>query len=285
MRTAEEQPKASYPKVNRNARISSSVLDDIVAAKQAEVARLGPRRAELRQAAEAAPPAPDFEAALRRGPHVAVIAEVKRRSPSAGEIRGGAAAGEVARVYERAGVAAISVLTDGPHFGGALADLVAVRGAVGLPLLRKDFTIHEDQVYEARAAGAAAVLLIVRILEDGLLASLQALARSLGMAALVEAHTGHEVERALRAGASIIGVNNRDLSTFRTDLELTVSLAPLVPPECVLVGESGIREVGDVERLAGAGADAVLVGESLMRAADPLSHGRALASVARGLRS
>jgi indole-3-glycerol phosphate synthase len=254
-----------------------------VAAKRSELISLRPRAAALRAAAWAAAAAADFETALRR-PGVAVIAEMKRRSPSAGEIRGVAAAADVARLYEQAGVAAISVLTDGPYFGGALADLEAVRAAVGLPLLRKDFTLDELQIYEARAAGASAVLLIARILDDAQLRDLGGVAAGLGLSALVEVHTAGEVERALAAGARVIGVNNRDLATFTTDLQLTVDLAPLVPPECVLVGESGIREAADVERLAVAGVDAVLVGESLMRAADPLALARALVAVPRRAR-
>jgi indole-3-glycerol phosphate synthase len=267
--------------VNRSARISSSVLDDIVGAKRSELLALRPRLGELVAAAAAAVPVPDFEAALRQGPNVAVIAEMKRRSPSAGEIRGGVGAVDVARAYERAGVAAISVLTDGPYFGGSLADLEEVGCAVALPLLRKDFMLEDVQFHEARAAGASAVLLIVRILDDVQLRDFGSLAADLNMSALFEVHTEGEVERALAAGARIIGVNNRDLATFRTDLQLTVDLAPLVPTECVLVGESGIREVADVARLAAAGAGAVLVGESLMRAADPLAHARALTRVPR----
>jgi indole-3-glycerol phosphate synthase len=212
---------------------------------------------------------------------VAVIAEVKRRSPSAGEIRGGAAAAAVARSYESAGAAAISVLTDGEFFGGDLDDLRRVREAVSVPLLRKDFLIDELQVHEARGAGASAVLLIVRILTDRELRHLCGVAADLGMAALVEVHDERELERALVAGARLVGVNNRDLATFRTDLRTTLRLAPAVPSDVLLVSESGVRTVADVELLAAAGVAAVLVGEALMRASDPVQLTRALACVER----
>lgn len=260
------------------------MLDRIVATKQQEVAALRPRLQELKAAAEAAATPSSFEAALRAGANVAVIAEVKRRSPSAGEIRAAAAAADVARVYASAGAAAISVLTDADWFGGALSDLESVHGAIDVPLLRKDFTIDPVQVYEARASGAAAVLLIVRILEDDLLRDLHALASDLGLDVLVEVHDETELERATVAGAAIIGVNNRDLSTFTTDLGVTERLAPLMPAGSVLVGESGIREVSAVERLAAAGVDAVLVGEALMRASDPAARLREFAAVPRHAR-
>jgi indole-3-glycerol phosphate synthase len=266
--------------VNRSASLSS-VLDRIVATKRAEVAALLPRRAELRVRAADAPVPPSFEGALRAGPHVAVIAEVKRRSPSAGEIRGGASAVEVAASYEGAGAAAISVLTDGEYFGGSLADLEACRAAVTAPLLRKDFVLDAVQVHEARAAGASAVLLIVRILSDGELRDLSGVAADAGLDVLVEVHDEAELERAAAADARIIGVNNRDLATFRTDLEVTERLAPQVPAGALLVAESGLRNAADVARVAAAGAGAVLVGETLMRAPDPAAVLRALASVPR----
>jgi indole-3-glycerol phosphate synthase len=258
-----------------------SVLDRIVETKRGEVAGLRARASAIRAAADAAPVAPHFEAALTAGAHGAVIGEVKRRSPSAGEIEGGASAPDVARRYADAGVAAISVLTDRDYFGGDLADLEAVHAAVAVPLLRKDFTIDELQVCEARAAGAAAVLLIVRILSDDQLRALRELAESLTMTALVEVHDEAELERAATSGARIIGINNRDLATFTTDLAVTQRLAPLAPRDAVIVGESGVRTAADVQLLAAAGVQAVLVGESLMRAADPLSHARALTSVPR----
>jgi indole-3-glycerol phosphate synthase len=271
--------KAVYPKVNRNAR--ESILDRIVAAKHAEIEALRPRREALERRALAQPVPPDFRAALTDGPTVALIAEVKRRSPSAGAIRGGADAAAIARGYEAAGAQAISVLTDAGHFGGVLADLEGVARAVEVPLLRKDFTIDVVQIYEARAAGAAAILLIARILPDAALSDMRVLAQELGMAALVEVHDHGELDRALATGAEIIGVNNRDLATFTTDLDVTVRIAPHVPAGVVLVAESGIATAADVEHLAGAGVSAVLVGEALMRAADATALTRALASVPR----
>ncbi len=244
------------------------ILDRIVESKREEAARLWPRAAALRAEAEAAPPARPFEAALRRGGEVALIAEIKRRSPSAGWIRREVEVAEVASAYARAGAAALSVLTDEAYFGGTLDDLRAARGAAPVPVLRKDFVLDAVQVWEARAAGADAVLLIVRLLEDAELAELVALAAELGVAALVEAHTAGEVERALVAGARIVGVNNRDLATFRTDLGVVLGLAERVPADRVLVAESGIRTAADVDRLGAAGVHAVLVGESLMRARD-----------------
>ncbi|RMH20742.1 MAG: indole-3-glycerol phosphate synthase TrpC, partial [Gemmatimonadetes bacterium] len=211
----------------------------------------------------------DFAAALgagRRGPgEVSVIAEVKRRSPGAGAIRPDLDPVALAARYVAAGAAAVSVLTDREYFAGSLDDLVAVRARVDVPVLRKDFVIDPLQVYEARAAGADAVLLIVRILDDEALAELHGLAVSLGLGVLVEAHDAEEVERALAAGARVVGVNNRDLSTFRTDLSTTLALAGRVPADRVLVAESGIAGGDDVERLGAAGVDAVLVGEWLLR--------------------
>jgi indole-3-glycerol phosphate synthase len=267
--------------VNRNARIPSPILDRIVATKREEVAVLQRHAAALREGAEAAAPVPDFEAALRAGACVALIAEVKRRSPSAGGIREGVPAEQVARVYAGAGAAAVSVLTDREYFGGHIEDLRDVAAAVTLPLLRKDFIIDAAQVHEARVAGASAVLLIVRILNDAELRDLLAVAAEVGLGVLVEVHDESDVERALGAGARIVGINNRDLSTFRTDLDTTRRLAPLVPADRVVVAESGIRDAADVARVAAAGAHAVLAGETLMRAADPAQATRALSSVPR----
>lgn len=255
---------------------TGSVLERIVARKREEVAALARRAAELRSRAAAAPPPRDFAAALRRPAEVRLLAEVKRRSPSAGAIRADADAPTVARWYEAGGAAAVSVLTDRDFFGGALADLERVRAAVSLPVLRKDFVVDPLQVWEARAAGADAVLLIVRILDDARLADLQALARELGMAALIEAHDAAELARALTAGARLVGINNRDLASFRTDLALSLRLAPRVPAAVTLVAESGIASAADVLRLGTAGVDAVLVGESLMREPEPARAAAAL---------
>jgi indole-3-glycerol phosphate synthase len=252
--------------VNRSARVVS-VLDDIVAAKQ--VAAEGLRLAEVRARAADAPPARDFAAALRSPGMVRVIAEFKRRSPSAGWIREGADASQIGRGYARSGAAAISVLTDERWFGGTLNDLSAIRAAVDVPVLRKDFVVAPEQIWEARAAGADAVLLIVRILDDARLRGLLATAGDAEVAALVEVHDERELERALGAGARVVGVNNRDLSVFRTDLAVSERLAGQVPADVVLVGESGIASRADVERLGRAGVDAILMGETLMRAPDP----------------
>lgn len=252
------------------------ILERIVETKRAEVARLLPGASELRAAAESAPPSRAFEAALRRPGEVALIAEVKRRSPSAGWIREELSVSEVATSYAAGGAAALSVLTDTEYFGGTLADLRAARAAVSLPVLRKDFIIDPLQIWEARAAGADAILLIVRILDDLQLTDLGALARELGLGVLVEVHTAAELERALAAGSSIIGINSRDLDTFHTDLNVAVELAASVPSNRVLVAESGIRSAADVDRVGAAGASAILVGESLMRQPDLVAATTAL---------
>lgn len=260
-----------------------SVLDTIVATKEREVAGLVPRRRALRERAEALPPARDFAGALRAGGEVALIAEIKRRSPSAGWLWPELAVPEVARAYAAAGASALSVLTDADYFGGSLADLAAARDAVPLPVLRKDFVVDDVQLWEARAAGADAVLLIVRILDDARLRGLHETARGLGMGVLVETHDAAELERALAAGAEIVGVNSRDLASFRTDLGVALSLAASVPAgRALLVAESGIRTPADVDRLAAAGYDAILVGESLMRSEALADAAAALASRPRG---
>ncbi|WP_423928318.1 indole-3-glycerol phosphate synthase TrpC [Candidatus Palauibacter sp.] len=255
----------------------NTILDEILAAKREEVARLQLFRSAIRAQAEAeeAPPPRGFESALRRPGEVAVIAEFKRRSPSAGEINPFAQAAGVASVYAAGGASAISILTDGPWFGGSLDDLRSARGAVGVPLLRKDFTLDSVQLYEARAAGADAVLLIVRALADARLRELLELSGELGLAALVEAHDEEEIDRALEAGARIVGVNARDLATFEVDLEQSLRLIARLPAEVVAVAESGIRSPEDAAAAGRAGADAVLVGGWLM-AGDPAAGVEAL---------
>jgi indole-3-glycerol phosphate synthase len=261
------------------------ILRRIVETKKDEVERLlAGREDALRKDAAEAPPARDFGRALRRDGEVAVIAEVKRRSPGAGEIRPGLVPAEVAGAYQEAGASAVSVLTDADYFGGGLDDLRAVRAAVSLPALRKDFTIDVRQLWEARAAGADAVLLIVRILDDPTLAALHREAVALGMSALVEVHDGDEMERALGAGATVIGINNRDLGTFRTRLDVTFDLLPAVPASVLVVSESGIRNGTDVARLGEGGVDAVLVGESLLRAEEPGAAAAALTGHPRASR-
>jgi len=267
--------------VNRNARDPGGVLPRILEQKREEVRALVRHAARLRAVAEAAPRPPSFEAALRAGDRVAVIAEVKRRSPSAGLLNEAVDVAGLAAAYAEAGAAAISVLPEQAFFGGSVADLRTIRDVTPVPLLRKDFVLAAEQLWEARAAGASAVLLIVRILEDGALRALQELTGELGMAALVEVHDAAELDRALRAGARVVGVNNRDLDTLAVDPERSVQLAVRVPGECVLVGESGVQGVQDVVRLAQAGVDAVLVGEALMRSRDPGAAVRGLAAVRR----
>lgn len=210
------------------------------------------------------------------GEGIAVIAEIKRRSPSAGAIREGLNVAEVAATYERAGASAISVLTEGPHFGGSLDDLRAARAACSLPILRKDFILDPYQLYEAAAAGAGGVLLIVAALEDEQLESLGAEAERLGLDALVEVHDERELERAIRIGAGLIGVNNRDLRDFSVDVSRTFALLGRMRDlkggmreDVMIVSESGISSRAQLEELEQAGVHAVLIGETLMRARDP----------------
>jgi indole-3-glycerol phosphate synthase len=253
--------------VDRSAR--GTVLAPIVAAKRREAERLRAVESGLRARSADLPPARGFAGALRRSGEVAVIAELKRRSPSAGWIREGADAGEIAAGYESAGAAALSVLTDHAHFGGSLDDLAVARGAVRIPVLRKDFVVAPAQVYEARVAGADAVLLIARILEGGQLGDLLGLAGEVGLDVLVETHDESELETALAVGARVIGINNRDLDTLQVDRSLALRLAPRVPADRVVVAESGIAGAEHVGEAGARGIDAVLVGETLMRAPDP----------------
>ncbi len=254
----------------------TDILDRIVETKRRELEALLPRRDELERAARSAAPARAFRDALGAGPDVAVIAEVKRRSPGAGPIRPDLSPADLATMYEAGGASAMSVLTYTSYFWGGLADLEEVRATAGLPVLRKDFTIHSTQVFEARAAGADGILLIVRILLDADLVSLRELAQELGMGVLVESLDAVEVDRALSTGADILGVNNRDLRTFETSLDVTLGLLDRLPSDVVLVSESGIRTADDVARLGASGVDAVLVGESLLRQEDPEAGVRAL---------
>jgi indole-3-glycerol phosphate synthase len=248
---------------------SSGILGRIVAAKRLEVEQRQlqtPQTALERQLATAPPR--DFRAALAAGPGVRLIAEIKKASPSAGVLLADFDPPAIARTYAAAGAAALSVLTDGPFFEGSLADLRAVRAAVELPILRKDFLLDRYQLLEARVAGADAVLLIAEILDDAALAGLLRESAALGMHALVELYDPANLPRILNAGARIIGINNRDLRSFTTRLEHTLELAPLVPADCILVSESGIRSPDDIRRLAAAGVHAVLIGETFMRAPD-----------------
>lgn len=255
----------------------SDKLTEIMAWKRQEIAaavRQVPE-AELARLNSSLPKPPSFAAALRRADnHLAVIGEIKRRSPSAGDIKAGASSLEQARRYQAAGVDALSVLTDEKYFGGTLEDLRGVtahfRAAPpALPCLRKDFFVHPIQVLQAREAGASAILIIVRALADEEIKTLAAAAAAAGLDALFEIHTEAEIERAVRHGARIIGVNNRDLAIFKTDLALSERLIPRFPRDVIAVSESGIHSGADAARVRAAGAQAVLVGEALMRAADP----------------
>jgi indole-3-glycerol phosphate synthase len=268
------------PETQESQRIPG-VLAEIVRTKAAELAELRPRAKELERSAAVAPAPRDFAGALAGPPHVSLIAECKRRSPGAGAIRPDLDPEGLTRGYERAGAAALSILTDEDYFGGSLADLAAAKAATSLPVLRKDFTLDPLQVVEARAAGADAVLLIVRILSDAVLVSTLAEAQALGMAALVEVHDRVELARALEAGAAIVGINNRDLANFRTDLGTTLELLEDVPEDVVVVSESGIRRPEDAALLGDAGVDAILVGETLLRAPDPQAAARSLARIPR----
>ncbi len=210
----------------------------------------------------------DFRNAIAK-PGLSVIAEIKRRSPSAGDINIGMDPVERAIAYEAGGADAISVLTEPHFFGGSLDDLRAVREAVSVPVLRKDFTRRPSQVWEARAAQADAILLIVAALTDSALTELLELSRHIGIAAIVEAHTHDEVVRAVDVGADVIGVNNRDLHTFVTDLSVAEGAAALLPATCLSVAESGVSGPDGAGRMAAAGYDAILVGEALVRSEDP----------------
>lgn len=213
-------------------------------------------------------PTRDFRCALSTPNRVNLIAEVKKKSPSKGIIRKDFKPVEIARTYTTGGASAISVLTDGKFFAGDLAYLTAIRQSVNLPLLRKDFTIDAYHIYQARLAGADAILLIVSILRLEQLREFMELARSLDLASLVEVHTDEELELALRAGAEIIGINNRNLKTFHTDIATTFRLIKSIPKDKIVVSESGIYTREDVEKLEEAGVNAILVGESLMRSPD-----------------
>ncbi len=255
-------------------------LPTILAATRRRLEALRPAIRDLERRAAKAPAPRPFAAALG-GSVVAVIAEVKRRSPSAGAIREALDPVATARAYVSGGAVAVSVLTDEPHFGGSLADLEAVVRAVTVPVLRKDFILDELQLLEARAAGASAVLLIVRALDDADLAALAQSARGLGLGTLVEAHDERELDRALAVEPSALGINSRDLDTFAVDLASAERLLARVPPGLAAVAESGIETRADVERLARAGADLVLVGTAVARAPDPEQAVRDLVGIKR----
>lgn len=244
------------------------ILDKILETKRAEVSLLKKERAFDPAALPTLPTPRDFRKALAQK-DCAIIAEVKRKSPSRGVLRDGLDPLKLAGIYEASGAAAISVLTDGQYFGGSVDDLRSVSSAAGIPILRKDFIIDPVQIYESRAIGADAVLLIARVLEEGQLKDFLGIAQSLGLAALVEIHDRADAEKAVAAGAEIIGVNNRDLTTFVTDIRTTLDLLPCIPEEKIVVSESGINTRPDIMMLQAAGVRAFLIGEALVKADDP----------------
>jgi indole-3-glycerol phosphate synthase len=242
-------------------------LEEILASHRARAAADDRELDDLVEQAMATPAPRDFARALG-GDALSCIAEVKRRSPSKGDLDPDLQPEMLAKEYEAGGAACLSVLTDTDFFGGSRADLAAARQASGLPVLRKDFTVQEADVVDARLMGADAVLLIVAALDDGSLRRCAARAGELGLAALVEVHDERELERALAAGSRLVGVNQRDLRTFRVDHERACALAAAIPAGVLAVAESGIRDADDARRLADAGYDAILVGETLVRAED-----------------
>jgi indole-3-glycerol phosphate synthase len=249
---------------------TGTILSRIIESRRAEVARRRRIMPEtvLRIAAGKADAPRDFAGALVRD-EVNVIAEIKKASPSAGVLRREFEPVSLARAFEQAGAAALSVLTEEENFQGALAHLRDARAAVSLPVLRKDFIVDPWQVWEARAANADSFLLIAAALDDAALAGLLNLGRELGMEALVEVHTAEELERVLAAGARILGVNNRNLHTLEVRVETSLELAGMIPEDRVAVSESGLRSAEDLQKLSAAGFDAFLIGESLMREPDP----------------
>jgi indole-3-glycerol phosphate synthase len=252
-------------------------LTEIMAHKRREVAPLlrPVDPAELAELNRRLPRPPSFAAALRRADgKLAIISEIKRRSPSAGDIKAGASALNQARKYRAAGASALSILTDTEFFGGTLADLSEVtaefaQNPPAVPALRKDFMVHPVQVVQAREAGASAILIIVRALNDGEIRALHTAAQAAGLDTLFEIHNEAELHRAVQHGAKIIGVNNRDLAVFKTDIGLSERLIPLFPKDVIAVSESGFTNGADAARARACGAHALLVGESLMRAPDP----------------
>ena len=255
-----------------------SILERILEVKRAEIAAAKKSRPRVEAQARAAASPRDFVGALR-AKQPAVIAEIKRASPSKGVLRENFDPAAIAKSYEKAGAACMSVLTDKEFFQGSGEHLAAARAACALPALRKDFLIDPYQVFEARALGADCVLLIVACLDDAQLRSLETTAQALGMAVLVEVHDADELERALKLKTPLIGVNNRNLRTFETRLETTLELLPRIPKDRLVITESGILSPADVARMRGHGVQAFLVGEAFMRAADP---GAALAKLFGG---
>lgn len=260
-----------------------AVLDQILRSTRATLPALRQRAAQIELAAAARPTPPSMLAALR-GPSVALIAEVKRRSPSAGVINAALDPADLALQYVTGGAAAVSVLTEEAHFGGSVSDLELVAATVTVPVLRKDFIVDAVQLLEARAAGAAAALLIVRALSQPELTMLLAAAREMELTALVEAHDRQELDRALDAGAEVIGINARNLDDFSIDIGLSLELLASIPADRIAVAESGMSSLTHVARAAAAGADAVLVGGALAAAQDPAVRAAELSGVGRRAR-
>lgn len=257
-----------------------ATLTDILDTTRRRLEALRERRRELEVEAGRAPTVPAWRPAFETS-DVAVIAEVKRRSPTAGAIQIDLDPGDLVTAYAAGGARAISVLTEAAYFGGSMADLEAARRAVAVPVLRKDFVIDPLQLYEAKAGGASAVLLIVRALEGSRLGELAAAAGELGLGRLVEVHDRSELERALAVGAETVGVNSRDLTTFAVNVDGMREVLGAIPSGTIAVAESGLTERAHVERVAEWGADAVLVGTALVRARDPERAVRVLAGVSR----
>ncbi len=271
-----------YPNTHRNATFKAlnSKLLEILEQTRESLTALSHKLPELREAAEGASPAPSWDGALR-GPNVAVVAEVKRRSPSAGVIREDLDPASVARAYQAGGAAAVSVLTNAPYFGGSLEDLRVVADVVDVPVLRKDFILHPAQLFEARAAGASAVLLIARAMEQTCLRDMTGVARDIGLSVLVEVHDSWELDTVLRLEGVTVGVNSRDLNTFELKIERLEQVLRHIPPEFVAVAESGLSCRADLERVADWGADAVLVGTALASSEDPEAAVRDMVEVRR----
>lgn len=259
----------------------SGTLGRIVEETRERVAALRGQRFALESAVRTAPPGPSFLDALNSGTDVSVIAEVKRRSPSKGAINATIDAGSQARAYRKGGARAISVLTEGAHFGGSAEDLEEIRAVVAIPLLKKDFHIDPLQVLEARALRASALLLIARALAPNALAELAAAAREVGIEPLIEVRDERELASAIDAGARAIGVNSRNLETLAMDPSVCARIIPVIPADCIAVFESGVRDRTDVEAAASLGATAVLVGSALSTAASPADAVRQLTGVPR----
>lgn len=261
-----------------------TILDDIAEYKRREVAAA--KQVLSQDALEAevkiAPPVRGFRAALaaaKASRRVGLIAEIKKASPSKGLIRADFNPPELARAYEDGGACCLSVLTDTPSFQGAPGFLTAARSACALPALRKDFLVDPYQVAEARAWGGDAILVILAMVDDTLAAELMAEAQRFGLDILVETHNKNEVERALALGADLVGINNRNLHTFETTLETTLTLAPMIPPEVLIVAESGFSHPNDLERIGRAGVNCFLIGEGLMRQTDVTAATRELTQI------